>query len=74
MNGTNLISAGWVGPAVGTSWHVVGTGQFNNSDTKSDILWQNDSGQAAVWLMDGTNLLSGVFVGSSPGADWHLIA
>jgi hypothetical protein len=37
-----------------------------NSGGKSDILRQNDSGQAAVWLMDGTTLLSGAGVSSSP--------
>jgi len=30
-----------------------GSGDFDG-DGKSDILWQNNSGQAAVWLMDGT--------------------
>ena len=29
-----------------------GVGDFNG-DGKADILWQNDSGQAAVWLMNG---------------------
>ena len=29
-------------------------GDFNG-DGKADILWQNDSGMPAIWLMDGTN-------------------
>ena len=66
--------ATWSGPQPGTDWHVQGAGQFNG-DGRSDILWQNDdSGQAAVWLMEGTTLLSGVGVGPSPGADWDIIA
>jgi hypothetical protein len=52
---------------------VVGAGQFNN-DLKSDILWQSDSGQAAVWLMGGMNVIGNTGVGGNPGADWHLIA
>ena len=27
-----------------------------NGDGKADILWQNDNGQPAIWLMDGTNV------------------
>jgi hypothetical protein len=34
------------------SWHVITTGDFNG-DSKSDILWQNTSGAATIWLMDG---------------------
>jgi serralysin len=72
-DGTSLMGGGAVGPNPGADWHVQGTGQFNG-DGRSDILWQNDNGQAAVWLMDGTTLLSGMFVGPNPGADWDLIA
>src|SRR5258707_12885673 len=37
-----------------------------DGDGHSDILWQNDSGQAAVWLMNGTTLLTSINVGSPP--------
>ena len=47
--------------------------QINNSDIKSDIVWQNDNGQAAVWIIDGLNVVSGVAVGPNPGPDWHLV-
>jgi len=56
------------------SWHVVGTGQFNNGDINADILWQHDGGQASVWLMDGMDVIGNTGVGGNPGADWHLIA
>jgi hypothetical protein len=36
----------------GPSWHVKDAGDFN-ADGKADILWQNDGGQAAIWLMNG---------------------
>ena len=49
----------------GPAWHVIGAGDFNG-DGKADILWQNDNGTAAIWLMDGTNSLGGA-VGSNPG-------
>ena len=34
-----------------------------NGDGFSDILWQNTSGQAAVWEMNGTNIIGGALVG-----------
>jgi len=44
-------------------------------DGKSDILWQNTNGQAAVWLMSGTTVLSGSgYVGNNPGTAWNVIA
>ena len=33
-------------------------GDFNG-DGKADILWQNDNGTPAVWLMDGINVRHG---------------
>jgi hypothetical protein len=38
-------------------------------------LWQNDSGQAAIWLlMNGTTPVSKVLAGGNPGATWHIHA
>ena len=37
-----------------------------NADGKSDILWQNNDGTPAIWLLDGTNLISGANVGFNP--------
>jgi hypothetical protein len=39
-----------------------------------NILWQNDSGQAASWVMNGTNLVTGSLAGANPGTSWHAIA
>lgn len=36
-----------------------------NGDGKSDILWQNDNGTPAVWLMNGFNVVSGANVWQS---------
>ena len=46
------VSGAAVGPNVGPSWHLMGDGDFN-ADGRSDFLWQDNSGQAAVWLMNG---------------------
>src|SRR5258708_28248705 len=43
-----------------------------NGDGHSDILLQNDSGQAAVWLVNGTNLVTSGNVGTADPT-WHAI-
>ena len=55
MNGTTVMSSPLVGKNPGPSWHVVGVEDVNG-DGKSDIVWQNHSGQAAIWLMSGTTV------------------
>jgi hypothetical protein len=41
-----------------------------NGDALSDILWQNTSGQAAIWGVNGINAISGGSVSPSPGPSW----
>jgi hypothetical protein len=36
----------------------------------SDILWQNDSGEADIWATNGTVVVAGGSVGN-PGPGWH---
>ncbi len=35
-----------------------------NADGRSDILWQNTNGQAAIWLMNGTTPTTEALVGA----------
>ena len=51
---------------------MIDAGDFNG-DSHDDILWQNDNGQAGVWLMNGTNVIGGGTVGPNPGPSWHVI-
>ncbi len=58
MNGTTITSSGSItfdGTAVApdASWHIVEIGDFNG-DGKSDIVWRNDNGAVAEWLMNGS--------------------
>ena len=60
MNGSTISSSGFVnvgGTAVApdASWHVVEIGDFNG-DARTDMLWRNDSGALAEWLMNGTTI------------------
>jgi VCBS repeat protein len=71
-SGPGVIGGEVVGPNMGPTWHVIDAGDFNG-DGRSDILWQNDNGQAAIWLMSGTNLIGGAMVGPNLGPSWHVI-
>ena len=60
---------------VPTSWHVVGTGDFNG-DGKDDIIWQNDNGSITDWLARSDG--SGGFISNDANAwrveatSWHV--
>ena len=57
----------------GPGWNAVGTGDFNG-DGHSDILFQNTSGQVAIWEMDGTTDRSAAGpVASNPGPSWKAV-
>jgi hypothetical protein len=83
MTGSTIAASGLVnvsGNAVApdANWHVVEIGDFNG-DARTDILWRNDSGQVAEWLMKGTTITSSFVpsaggTGVSPDATWHIQA
>ena len=56
----------------GPSWHVKEAADFN-ADGRADILWQNDNGTGAVWLMNGTDVSSLGAPLTNPGAEWHIV-
>ena len=68
---TGRLSSVDVGANPGPTWHVKGAEDFNG-DGKADILWQDDSGQAMVWLLNGTTVLATGNVGANPGSPWHV--
>jgi hypothetical protein len=43
-----------------------------NGDGKSDLLWQNSSGEGDIWELNGTSLLVAGSIGN-PGASWHAV-
>jgi hypothetical protein len=66
MNGNTQVGGGLVSVNPGTTWQVVGTGDFNH-DGYSDIVRQNTStGQVNIWEMDGTTQIAGGEV-ANPG-------
>jgi hypothetical protein len=42
--------------SVATAWTIAETGDFND-DGMSDLLWRDNSGNVAIWLMNGTTVL-----------------
>ena len=56
-----------------SSWHIVGTGDFNG-DHRDDILWQSDSGQFSDWLGQANGALAPSSQGFIASVDthWHV--
>lgn len=57
-----------------SSWHVVGTGDFNG-DGRTDILWRNDNGDITDWLGQANGGFSGntAFAYNSAALNWHVV-
>jgi hypothetical protein len=76
MNGTAIAASGFLtahGTAVApdASWHIVQIGDFNG-DAQSDILWRNDNGAVAEWLMNGSEIIGTTAPATaSPDGSWH---
>ena len=49
---------------------VVISSDFNN-DCRNDILWRNDSGAVAIWLMNGLTVQSAAVI-ATVSNDWHI--
>lgn len=73
MNGSGSILAAGFFDGISAEWHVVGTGDFDgrasNGHPIDDVVWRNDAGATAVWLMDRTNTPTVTFPGGVPN-DW----
>ena len=72
MDGNTRIGGGAVNPNPGPIWKAVATGDFDG-DGKSDILWQNTDGQAAIWEMNGNTRTGGGAISVNPGPTWRAV-
>jgi hypothetical protein len=72
MDGNTRIGGGAVNPNPGPTWKAVATGDFDG-DGKSDILWQNTDGQAAIWEMNGNTRTGGGAISVNPGPTWRAV-
>ncbi len=74
MNGITVLnqSSSFVANVAGGLWSIQLTGDYNG-DGFSDILWQDSSGNVAIWEMKGTTVVnaSSSFVSNVP-APWSI--
>jgi hypothetical protein len=80
LNGPAIASSGAVtynGTAVSVdaSWHVIEVSDFDG-DGNSDVLWRNDNGAMAEWLMNGAQITSSTTPAAqgaavTPAASWQ---
>ena len=54
-----------------TDWKIAGTGDFNG-DGHDDILWRNDNGQSANWVMDDGSHRSAPTPSARAPTNWHI--
>jgi Ca2+-binding RTX toxin-like protein len=78
MNGTPGNGAAGIASAAilgqpGGSYRVVDTGDFNG-DGNSDILFENDAGQAMAWIMSNGTIQFAAQLGGANGVDWSIAA
>jgi serralysin len=59
----------------GPSWHVKAVADFDG-DARADIVWQNDNGAAAIWLMNGIQIRPDghLNIAQNNGPTWHIAA
>jgi FG-GAP-like repeat/RTX calcium-binding nonapeptide repeat (4 copies) len=67
QNDLALLAGIAIGPANGSAWKAVGSGDLNG-DGHSDIIWQHSSGQVVTYLMSGSAIQSAVVVGEASAA------
>ena len=73
-NGSFVSNQQNVSTMVDSSWHIVGTGDFNG-DGIDDVLWQNTSGAIVDWLGLGNNKFTGNNASFTTAFDssWHVV-
>jgi hypothetical protein len=64
MNGAAVATAGALGNIPAT-FSIVQTGDYNG-DGMSDIMWQDNLGNASMWFMNGAAVASTGTVGNIP--------
>ncbi len=76
MSESKIASTAWFynGDPVDARWRLAALADFDG-DENTDLLWQSESGQIAVWLMNGTEIRSAIYLyeGQTVDPDWQII-
>jgi hypothetical protein len=77
MNGGTVVAASTVVNAQGqtqdptVSFRVIGTGDFTGDGHNDSIVFQNNNGRPAIWIMNGFTAVNEVAL-PNPGSSWVL--
>src|SRR5205807_10012366 len=63
--------SGGLDPAYFTVLNTLSRASDFNGDGNSDLVWQNNSGEAYVWELSGTSTIASGSLGN-PGANWRI--
>jgi hypothetical protein len=73
LNGTGVISSGYLPSLTDLNWQIVGVGDFNG-DGKADILWRHAvTGENVIWFMNGTSVSGSGSIPSITNLDWQVV-
>jgi probable HAF family extracellular repeat protein len=66
MDGGNVLATAYFG-VVPSSWTIIA------DDNRGDILWQDNSGNLAIWQINGTQVVNSAGLGNvPPGSGWSI--
>jgi hypothetical protein len=69
VNASDIVNKQGQAQNPGPSWRVIGAGDFTGDGHNDSILFQNNNGQPAIWVMNGFTAVDQVAL-SNPGASW----
>ena len=72
MNGAQVSNSAYITTLPPSTWLLKDTGDYNG-DGKSDILWQNTSGDLYDWTMNGSQVTNSSYVTTMPVSQWSLL-
>src|SRR6266849_8587321 len=73
MNGTSIVSEGYLRTVADPNWKVAGVGDFNGGGT-ADILWRNSAtGENYLYLMNGTSIVGEGYLRTVADPNWKVV-